>query len=80
MSADNVTPIKGNAGQSRVIAFHNIERPLMDPELALHSQHALFYAIRVLLGDGTPDQEDASHAQQLAFIGEHLADQLTDRL
>jgi hypothetical protein len=80
MSADDVTPIKGNAGQSVTIKFRHIERAPMHPELVLHSQHALFYAIRVLLADGTPDQEDAAHAQQLALIGEHLADQLTDRL
>jgi hypothetical protein len=34
----------------------------------------------VLLRDGTPDQEDVAHAQSLALIGEHIADQLTDRL
>jgi hypothetical protein len=80
MSADNVTPIKGTAGQSVTVEFRDIEGTPMQPQMTLHSQHALFYAIRVLLADGTPDQEDAAHAQQLAFIGEHLADQLTDRL
>jgi hypothetical protein len=80
MSTDNVAPIKGNPGEFTTIKFRHVERAPMHPELVLHSQHALFYAIRVLLADGTPDQEDAAHAQQLALIGEHLGDQLTDRL
>jgi hypothetical protein len=78
MSADNVRPIKGNAGQSTTVEFRNIERSPMHPEIAIHSMQALFTAIKELLAvTGGPE---TGEAQQLALIGEHLADQLTDRL
>jgi hypothetical protein len=76
MSAYNVTPIKGEPGQFTTVEFRNIERPPMDPETAIHSMHALFTAIKELLASS----KECGEAQALALIGEHLADQLTDRL
>jgi hypothetical protein len=75
--SDNVTPIKPKP-ECTTVEFRNIERPTMDPETAMHSMHALFTAIRELLvGDaGT----FAGECQALALLGEHIADQLTDRI
>jgi hypothetical protein len=45
-----------------------------------YSQQALFYAIKMLLGNGSPSQEEAGIALSLAVLGEHLAEELTDRI
>jgi hypothetical protein len=76
--SDNVTPIKGKSKQCTSVNFRDIQRPTMNPETAMHSMQALFVAIKELMaGDaGT----FAGEVQSLAALGEHIADELTDRL
>jgi hypothetical protein len=52
----------------------------MQPETAMLSLRALFSATRLLVSAGTIDQQEAGIVLGLAIVGEHLADQITDRI
>jgi hypothetical protein len=79
MDTGNVTPIGGKQRFTSV-EFRNINAEPLHPEAAVLSLHALFSAIRTLLGAGPIDRQAADTALGLATIGEHLAVELTNRM
>jgi hypothetical protein len=79
MDIDDIVRVTAETNGASV-DFRDIAIRPMRPETAMLSLQALFSAIRLLLGAGTVDQQEAGVVLGLAIVGEHLSDQLTDRI